>query len=132
MAVIVETLMAEDLELGVGDTTKTHPAGGSLNGHQISISTLSLAGAAGLAATKTWDLSAGIGIGSQAFTTIEVPGAEKGDMVLASYKGIGTSALVMSAHVSDVNTVTVVLSNMTSALVTPAIDTLAVLVFKHR
>jgi hypothetical protein len=133
MPVIVETLMAQDLELGTSATSKTHPAGGTLNGHQISISTFSVAGASGVAASKTWDLSAdGVNIGGQVSTTIEVPGAAVGDMVLASFPPMASSALLLSAHVSDTNTVTVVLANMTAAKVTPASGTLYVLAFKHR
>lgn len=125
--------MAEDLELGTGTTTKTHPAGGTLNGYQISLSTLSTVGASGTAANKSWDLStAGIDVGGYATTTIEVPGAAVGDVALASYDTMSTNPLVLSAHVSDANTVTIVLANLTPAKVYPATGTLRVLVFKFR
>ncbi len=133
MAVIVETLCAQDLELGVSTTQKTHPAGGTLNGHQISISTFSTVGAAGVAASKTWDLSTdGVGSGGYATTTIEVPGAAVGDLALASLTTIADKNLMISAHVSDVNTVTVIVGNLSTAKVYPASGTLYALVFKHR
>jgi hypothetical protein len=133
MAVIVETLMAQDLELGVGLASKTHPAGGTLNGHQISLSTLSTVGASGVANSKAWDLSTvGIDINGYVTTTIEVPGAALGDMVLVSLDTLSTSACLVSAHVSDLNTVTVVLYNPTTAKVYPASGTLRALVFKYR
>ena len=36
MAIIVERIMAQDIELGTSTTSKTHPGGGTLNGHQVS------------------------------------------------------------------------------------------------
>lgn len=141
MAVIVETLMAEDLELGYSTTSKTHPGGGTLNGNQICLSTFSLAGAAGLAKTKAWTTDP-VTIASKgyAYTTIEVPGAAVGDKVLASYSGMTYDTvdnrrdlLMLSAQVTDTNTVTVVVFNPTDAQVTPVTaGTLSVLVFKHR
>lgn len=133
MAVIVETLMAQDLELGTGTTSKTHPAGGTLNGHQISLSTLSVVGASGVANSKTWDLStSGVDIGGYVSTTLEVPGAAVGDMVLVSLDTLSTSACLITAHISDLNTVTVVIYNPTASKVYPASGTLRALVFKYR
>jgi len=133
MAVIVETLMAQDLELGTGTTSKTHPSGGTLNGHQISLSTLSTVGASGSANSKTWDLSSvGIDINGYVTTTLEVPGAAVGDLVLAALDTLSTSACLISAHVSDTNTVTVVIYNPTTPKVYPASGTLRALVFKYR
>jgi len=133
MAVIVETLMAQDLEFGVSTTSKTHPAGGTLNGHQISLSTLSTVGASGVAASKTWDLSTvGVDIGGYATTTIDVPGAEFGDMVIPSLTTLATNAVLISGHVSEANIVRVVVFNPTAAKVYPASGTLRVLAFKYR
>jgi hypothetical protein len=141
MAVIVETLMAEDLELGKAATTKTHPGGGTLNGTQISLSTFSLAGTAGVANTKAWTTDpTTIASKGYASTTIEVPGAALGDKVLASYEGMvydtvdnRRDLLMLSAQVTDTNTVTAVLFNPTDAQITPAAAaTLSVLVFTHR
>lgn len=132
MAVIVETLMAQDLELGTGTTVKTHPAGGTLNGHQISLSTFSLAGASGTATSASWTPSSlTIVTGDQVSTTITVPGALPGDKVLASFTGM-TSALMISAHVSSANTVTVIVANMSGSTLTVAAGILSVLVFRTR
>lgn len=131
MAVIVETWMAEDLELGIEDTVKTHPTGGSLPGHQISLSTFSLSGAAGEGPAALWEPGV-IASGSQATTTIQAPGAVIGDKVLASLTTIGAVPLFFSAHVSDDNEVTVVLANFTGVSQTIAEGTLSVLVFRHR
>jgi hypothetical protein len=134
MAVIVETLAAEDLEYGVGETEKTHPGGGAMNGHQISLSSFSTVGPKGVAATKTWAPDE-IPIGSQVVTTIEVPGAEPIDMVLASFTGFSTSSVknvFLLARVQETNTVLVAIINHTNEAVSPASGTLSVLVFKHR
>jgi hypothetical protein len=131
MAVIIETAMAEDLEYGVNATTKTHPSGGVLNGHQISISSFSIAGPAGEAPAATWAPGT-IASGSVASTTIAAPGAALGDKVMADLTSIGTGALLLSAHVSQANEVTVVLANLTGVSVTVASGTLSVVVFHHR
>jgi len=131
MAVIVETISAEDIEYGTGDTEKTHPSGNTLNVHQFSLSSLSTCGPAGLAASATWDPGT-IGIGSQVTTTIEVPGAEPGDMCLVSHDGLADEEIIISGRVTDSNTVLAVIINNTTDSVTPASGTLYALVFKFR
>lgn len=130
MAVIVETLMAEDLELGVGTTAKTHPAGGTLNGHQISLSTFSLAGSGGIAVTTSWTTEEVASNGLRSLA-VAVPGAAEGDKVLASFP-VGSSNLLLSAQVSAVNEVTVVVGNLTGLPVPSITGTLSILVFRHR
>jgi hypothetical protein len=131
MAIVIETWMAEDLDLGVGDVVKTHQSGGTIDGHGISLSTFSRKGAAGVADTTTWDPAA-IDSGSSVTTTVTVAGAALGDFVLASLN-IDLQGLIMNAYVSAENTVTVVLSNLTG---TPGLNigsgTLKVLVFATR
>ena len=134
MSVTVETWAAQDLELGVSTTAKTHPACGTLNCHQISLSTFSLAGASGTAATTEWTPATPIIHGNQVSTTITVPGASLllNDKVLASFEGMGSGALMISAHVSAANTVTVVVANMSGGNLAVASGTLSVLVFRTR
>ncbi len=131
MAVIVETWMAEDLEYGIGSTTKTHPSGGVLNGHQISLSSFSTVGPAGEADAAYWTPGT-IASGSQASTTIEVAGAAVGDKVLAALTSIGALLPIISAHVSAANEVSVVIANLTGASITIDEGILSVLVFHHR
>jgi hypothetical protein len=133
MAVIVETLCAEDLELGTGDTTKTHPAGGTLNGHQISLSSLSLAGPGGNATKLTVGADNVITTQSTAQVTVTVPGAALGDMVLAACDGIATKTLLFSAVVSALNTVTITIYNPSSNPITLTAGHIwTVLVFRCR
>jgi hypothetical protein len=133
MAVIIETWCAEDLEYGIGTTTKTHPAGGVLNGHQISLSTLSLAGAAGSASRTVIGADNVIAAAGSSQVTVSVPGAALGDIVLASCDGVGASALLVSATVSAINTVTITVYNFGSSPVTlTAGHTWTVLVFRCR
>jgi hypothetical protein len=137
MAVVIETLMAEDLELGISPTTKTHPSGGTLNGTQISLSTFSLCAASGYAPVVAWDPGT-IASGSQAVKEIDAPGAASGDKVLAALTTLNDTdcapngELLISAHVSSDNHVTVILANLTGVAVTVQPGTLSVLVFRHR
>lgn len=131
MPIVVESWAAEDLDLGVGDVNKTGPSGGTLASHQVSLSTFSTVGAAGVAVTATWD-PASISVGGSTSTSITVPGAAIGDKVLASLSTMVTNDIVISAHVSAANTVRVVLFNPSAAAVDLASGTLSVLVFKHR
>lgn len=130
MAVIVETAMAEDLDLGVGSVSKTHASGGTLPGHQISLSTFSLAGAAGVAATATWD-PAEVANGGSVSTTVTVNGAALGNFAMVS-ANVDLQGLTPSAYVSSTNTVTVVLSNLSGGVVNLSSMTLKVLVFTTR
>jgi len=130
MAIVVETWMSEDLELGVDSTTKTHPGGGTLNGTQISLSTFSRAGASGTSETTTWDPGE-IASGSSEEKEITVQGAQLGDFVLASLN-IDLAGLMLSAYVSAENTVTASLYNLSGGAVNLGSATLKVAVFETR
>jgi len=131
MAVIIETLMAEDLEYGISPTTKTHPSGGTLNGTQISLSSFSTCGPAGEAFADLWEPGT-IAAGSQVSETFDIPGAAPGDKVVWALNSLLLIPLIMSAHVSDSNEVTVTLANLTGASQTINEGTVSILVFKHR
>ena len=130
MAVIVETIMAQDIECGTGTTAKTHPGGGVLNGHQVSLSTLATVGASGSGTTSTWDPGS-ISSASYTSTTVTVPNAALGDFVLCSFS-LSLSGLMLSGYVSAANTVTVTLYNNTGGAVNLASGTVKCLVFKTR
>jgi len=129
--ITVETLAAEDLDLGVGSVQKTHPNGGVMNAHQVSLSTLSVAGAAGLAYSEVYATPVLIDVAVFS-KEVTVPGASPGDFVMASHDGIGTESIIMSSHVSAVNTVRVVFAHVTTGSVGGVAGTLRVLVFKTR
>jgi hypothetical protein len=131
MAVIIETLMAEDLEYGVNPTTKTHPSGGVLNGTQISLSSFSTCGPAGEAFADFWTPGT-IAAGSQVSETFDIPGAAPGDKVVWALDSILLIPLIMSAHVSANNEVTVTLANLTGVSQTIDEGIVSILVFKHR
>ena len=128
--IIVETVMAQDLDTGTGEVNKTHPSGGSLPGHQISLSTLSTKGAAGTGDTTTWDPGA-IASASFASKDITVTGAALLDFALASFS-LDVQDLQLDAQVTAANTVTVTLYNNTGGSVNLASGTVKVLVFKTR
>lgn len=68
-----------------------------------------------LRASTTWD-PASVAAGGSVSTTVAVPGARFGDAASATL-GVNLSGLVLSAHVSANNTVTVVLANPTAGAV---------------
>lgn len=128
MAVIIETVAAEDLDLGTASVLKTHPTGGQIGATQISLSTFARSYQD---TTTTW-APGEIVTGSQASTTVSVAGATAGDKVLVSLTTLTTDALILTGHVSASGQVTVVLANLTGASVTISSGTLSVLVFAHR
>lgn len=126
--IVVETWMDRDLDLGIGDTTKTHQSGGTISGHKINLTTFSTKGKGGEADTAAWAPGAVASAGKKE-VDVTVQGAALGDMAWASYnkdlQGCG-----FSAYVSAENTVTVVINNNTGGSKTIASGTLKVLVFK--
>lgn len=130
MAIVVETWMAEDLEYGTGNTSKTHAGGGVLNGHQISLSSLSTAGPAGTAPSAVWDPST-VANGASVNTTVACPGAALGDFAVASFS-LDLQLATLTAYVSAPNVVTIVLANLSGVVLDIASGTVRVLVFKTR
>jgi hypothetical protein len=129
MALIFETIVQEDLNVGVSTgVTVSNPGGGTLSGKQICLASFGVGQAS---ATATWAPGA-IAAGDYATTTIAVTSAAVGDYVVASHDKILTSPLAISAHVSAAGVVTVVLYNLTGSSVTPASGTLKVLVLASR
>jgi hypothetical protein len=130
MPLLYETATGEDLDVGTGTVTKTAPAGGTMSGTQISISTLGTNGATTSAATATWDPASVLAAQSTS-TTISWPGAQMGDFVLASFS-LDLQGCTLSAYVSAVNVVTAVISNPTTTAIDLASGTLKVLVLRPR
>lgn len=122
-----EKVCQQDLDTGVDVTSKRNPGGGTLTATQIGIHTIAVGQAK---ASATWDPGS-VAAGAAASTTITVSGAALGDFALASFS-LSLSGLTLSAYVSATNTVTVVLSNLTAAVVDLASGTLAAIVFKSR
>lgn len=128
--IVVETAMAEDLEYGTGTTSKTHASGGVLNGHQISLSSFSTAGPAGVAPSVVWDPGT-VANGASVNTTVPVPGAALGDFAAATFS-LSLQGATLTAYVSALNVVTVVLANLSGGALDLASGTIRVLVFKSR
>ncbi len=128
--IVYEKIVGEDCNLGTGTTTVTNPNGGTLTGTQVSLSTFSINGATAQANTATWDPSSVLAAQSTT-TTVSVPGAALGNMVLASFS-LDLAGCTLSAYVSSVNTVTAVLSNPTTSAIDLSSGTLRLLVFSVR
>lgn len=128
--IVVETWMAEDLEYGTGNTSKTHAGGGVLNGHQISLSSFSTAGPAGTAPTAVWDPGT-VANGASVSTTVPAPGAALGDFAGVTFS-LSLQGAILTAYVSAPNVVTVLLSNLSGAPLDLSSGTVKVLVFKTR
>lgn len=122
-----ETLKQEDLDIGIGTTTKRNPGGGTLAATQIGVHTL---GVSQQAVTQTWDPGSVI-LGTPVSTTVTYQGASIGDFVLVSFS-LALSGLQLWGEVTAANTVTVYLANPMSAAVDLASGTLKVLVLKSR
>jgi hypothetical protein len=124
MARHFEKMLSEDLNVGISPATKRNPGGGTLTGTQIGLHTFARGGAK---VTTTWD-PPNVVAGASTTTTVTVTGATLGDFVAVSFS-LSLSGLVLTAYVSAVNTVTVVLSNPTGSPVDLSSGTLAVTVF---
>lgn len=82
-----------------------------------------------LRASTTWD-PASVADAGVATTTLTVTGAAVGDPAVASLSTMGTSTLLISAHVTAANTVRVTLYNRNGGAVDCASGTLTAMVFK--
>jgi len=122
-----ETLVQEDIDVGVGTASKRSPAGGSHTGTQVGVHSIGV----GQASTSTeWDTNS-IAAGSAATKEVTVSGAALGDFVLASLS-LDIQDMMLDAQVTATNTVTAVLYNRTSAAIDILSPTLKVLVLKSR
>ena len=122
-----ERLCQEDLNTGIGTTSKRNPGGGTLAATQVGIHTLAVGQAQ---VQAVWDPPS-VAAGSSVTTTVTVPGAALGDYAHASFS-LSLQGLQLTAYVSAANTVTVVLGNLTGVAVDLASGTLSVLVLKSR
>lgn len=125
MAITIETLVQEDLNVGTGSATVTNPSGGTLTGTQIGIHSFAVGQ---VKTAATWNPNS-IAVGGSEEKDITVSGAALGDFAIASFS-LDLQGLTISAYVSATNTVTVTLANLTSAAVDIASGTVRVLVFK--
>ena len=129
MAVVVERLMSEDIERGVGSTSKTHPSGGTLNGYKVNIGSFSTK-ESDAAVTATWDPGS-IASGAEEVVEVTVTGTALGDFVLVSFS-LDVADLTLTAQVTATDTVTVQLSNLSGSAVDLGSGILKVSVFKVR
>jgi len=129
--IIVETLAAEDLDLGIASVQKTAQQGGVMNGHQISLSTFSIVGAAGIVYSESYSVPV-LASGSSFGKTVAISGATPGDFVMASHSGLGDEDILVSAHVSAAGTVRVTFGNISGVQVGGGAGILKVMVFKTR
>lgn len=122
-----ETLGQEDIRVGASTFTSKNPGGGTLTSTEVGLHSWAVGQ---LQTTTAWN-PASVSAGQSVTTTITVIGAAIGDYALASFS-LSLSGLILSASVSAANTVTVVLSNPTTAAVDLASGTLSALVFHVR
>lgn len=122
-----ETLKQEDVEWGVGATTKRNPGGGQLTATQVGIHSMSIGQAA---VETTWNPASIPALGTESLV-ITVPGAALGDFVERSFS-LSLSGLLLFTDVTAANTVTVTLFNPTTTFVDLPSGTVRVLVLKSR
>ena len=122
-----ETAKQEDVDWGVGTTTKRNPGGGTLAATQIGIHSM---GVGQGAVSVTYDPPSLISLGIIT-TTVTVSGAALGDFVNVSFS-LPLSGLLMFAEVTASNTITVTFFNPTTLPIDVSSGTLKVLVLKSR
>lgn len=125
MAQRYEKLVQEDLNVGTEAVWVTAPGGGQIRATQVGLHSV----ARGQVAYEAAWTPGVIAAGSNATTTLSVPDAATGDLVLASHDKMLTNDLRISGHVSAAGIAKVVIHNPTSASITVAAGTVAVLVF---
>ena len=128
MSLLYEKVVQEDLNVGTSTATVTNPGGGTLTGTQIGIHTFAVGQ---LAYQETWDPGSIASLGYES-EDVTVPGAVAKDFAEASLSTILTNVMMLSAHVSAADTVTVVLFNPTAGAIDLGSGTLSVLVLKAR
>lgn len=127
MARVFALLLQEDLNIGIGAATKPNPGGGDLTGTQIGRHSW---GIGQQSVTQAWTPGT-VAVGGVVTTTVTYPGAALGDYVDRSFD-LSTQGLLLLADVTAVNTVTVVLANLTGAPVTIGAGNLKILVSKSK
>ena len=129
MSLTYEKVVQEDLNVGTAaDVSVTSPDGGTLTGTQIGLHSLAVGQ---ISWTGAWNPDSMAAAGSTS-TSLSVPGASVGDLVIASLSTILTDTVMISAHVSADDTVLVVLYNPTASPINLGSGTLRVAVFKSR
>lgn len=123
-----EDLVEEDLNVGTDSTWVNAPGGGELRSTQLGIHTFARGQKQYSAAWTPGSITARRSVS----TTVTVPDATAGDLVMASMTSMTTKDLVISGHVSAANTVKVEIFNPTAAALTVAAGTVNVLVFPFR
>ena len=116
-----QPLIQEDLNVGTERVWITAPAGGELRSTQIGLHSVARGQ---VAYTAAWTPGA-IADGEYATTTVSVPDAAVGDLVMASCDKILTNDLRITGRVSVAGTVTVILHNPTAATVTVPASTVS-------
>ena len=120
-----DRIVQEDINVGVGPTSKRNPGGGTLAATQVGIHTFAINQEA---VSQSWSPGS-IANGAITQTTITYSGAEVGDFVLRSID-IDTQGLVFTADVTDTSTVTLTLANLTGAALDIGTGNVKVLVLK--
>jgi len=128
MAVKYEKLVQEDFNVGTSRVWITAPAGGQARATQVGIHTPAVGQQKW---TKTWNPGS-IAAGSYATTDVTVTDAAVGALCMASHDKMLTNDLDISVHISAADTATVIIHNPTSAAVTVASGTVAVVVFNSK
>lgn len=122
-----ETAKQEDIDFGSGVTTKRNPGGGVLSATQVGIHSLAVGQASVSAAWAPGVVAAG----GTATTTVNVPGAVKGDFVLRSYDQ-DLQGCQLTTDVNSDGVVTAVIANLTGGAITLASGNLKVVALRSR
>jgi hypothetical protein len=120
-----QRLVQEDLNIGMERDWVSAPGRGKLKSTRIGLHTFARSQQAYEA---SWTPGA-VAAAGKVTTTVTVPNAVPGDVVLASHSKILTNDLRITGHISAADTAKVVVHNPTSASITVAAGTVRVIVF---
>lgn len=122
---LIERLVAEDVNVGIGTVQVSMPAGGTQEGHQFNVSSL------GYFKTALWSPISPLPQ-EEDITTLTIVGARVGDAVLVTFDSTAFAQdrdLSVEGKVSAADTVLIILRNhSTSAQINPGSGTLRVVV----
>lgn len=122
-SILIQPIVEEDINVGVGEVEVAAPSGGILVGHKVNIGSL------GIRKTFSWNIGT-VAAGTAATATFTVDGAAFGfPCLVAINANLGPDIFEISAHVSAANTVRLSLFNRAATPATLNIQAGTVIVF---
>lgn len=102
--ILIQPIVEEDINVGVGEVEVAAPSGGIMVGHKVNVGSLAI--------RQTFSWAAGtVAAAGVAQTTISVPGAALGFPVLVAYNEVVPVAAISDTRVQTANSVKLTIFN---------------------